>query len=374
MGMERGCLLLADIGGYTKYLTGVELEHSQDILADLLSVVVKQLSGLAQLAKLEGDAVFCVAPADPEDPPVTGSAFVTLVEGCYFAFEERLRDIAHATSCRCDACRTIPALALKFLVHHGEWVTHEVVGQRELVGPDVILAHRLLKNTVFERTGLRGYALFSWACLQGLGLDPELIGMTPHEETYDDVGLVPCFVHDLEARWREEQERSSVYLGPGEALIDIEGDLPGTPPIVWETFMDPEKRLVWQQYMGVTGFDQDNPRGTPGVGTTNHCMHGDGAVVREHILDWKPYRYMSDRSTGPFGSLLCTIEFSAGPSDETTHVAYRMQPEGDEGQLAAFAPMAPMFEQMLQGGFAQIAAMLREADAAVAPEPADLPS
>src|SRR4029078_311543 len=97
------------------------------------------------------------------------------------------------------------------------------------------------------------------------------------------------------------------------------------------------------------------------------------AVVREHILDWKPYRYMSDRSTGPFGSLLCTIEFSAGPSNETTPVAYRMQPEGDEEQLAAFAPMAPMFEQMLQGGFAQITAMLREADAAEAPEPADLP-
>jgi len=27
-GVQRGCLVLADIGGYTRYLAGVELEHS----------------------------------------------------------------------------------------------------------------------------------------------------------------------------------------------------------------------------------------------------------------------------------------------------------------------------------------------------------
>jgi hypothetical protein len=37
--VQRGCLLLADLSGYTRYLTGVELEHSHDVLADLLGVV-----------------------------------------------------------------------------------------------------------------------------------------------------------------------------------------------------------------------------------------------------------------------------------------------------------------------------------------------
>ena len=33
--VERTCLLIADISGYTSYLAGVELDHAQDILADL---------------------------------------------------------------------------------------------------------------------------------------------------------------------------------------------------------------------------------------------------------------------------------------------------------------------------------------------------
>lgn len=58
MGVERGCLMLADISGYTSYLTGVELEHSHDVLADLLDTIVATAEGVLTLSKLEGDAIF----------------------------------------------------------------------------------------------------------------------------------------------------------------------------------------------------------------------------------------------------------------------------------------------------------------------------
>ena len=35
--------LIADISGYTGYLTTVELDHAQDILADLISTIVTSL-------------------------------------------------------------------------------------------------------------------------------------------------------------------------------------------------------------------------------------------------------------------------------------------------------------------------------------------
>ena len=35
---ESACFVIADISGYTGYLAGVELDHAQDILADLLRV------------------------------------------------------------------------------------------------------------------------------------------------------------------------------------------------------------------------------------------------------------------------------------------------------------------------------------------------
>ncbi len=40
--VRRGTLLIADIGGYTNFLTAVELEHSIDILSDLIGAIVAQ--------------------------------------------------------------------------------------------------------------------------------------------------------------------------------------------------------------------------------------------------------------------------------------------------------------------------------------------
>lgn len=50
---EQTCLLIADISGYTQYLAGVELDHAQDVLADLMNVVVGTLHPDFRLAKLE---------------------------------------------------------------------------------------------------------------------------------------------------------------------------------------------------------------------------------------------------------------------------------------------------------------------------------
>jgi len=77
--VERGCLAIGDIAGYTTYLAGVELEHSQDVLADLMGVVVMQMRGLLHLAKLEGDAVFCYNREDE----ATGPMLLTMTESCY---------------------------------------------------------------------------------------------------------------------------------------------------------------------------------------------------------------------------------------------------------------------------------------------------
>jgi len=61
------CLLIADISGYTNYPAGVEIDHAQDILADLVGTIVTALRPTFRLAKLEGDAAFMYAPVDKVD-------------------------------------------------------------------------------------------------------------------------------------------------------------------------------------------------------------------------------------------------------------------------------------------------------------------
>ena len=114
---ERGCLILTDITGYTAYLTGSELDHAQDVLADLIRVVLSAVRPVLKLNKLEGDAAFLTAPQGAVDGPL----LIDVIERCYFTFQRRLRDIRQATTCQCNACIRIPSLNLKFFAHDGEF-------------------------------------------------------------------------------------------------------------------------------------------------------------------------------------------------------------------------------------------------------------
>src|SRR3954469_6892627 len=133
---QRATFLIADIAGYTGYLADVELDHAQDILADLIGAVVTALRPNFRLAKLEGDAAFTYATIEKID----GSSLLDAIERCYFGFRRRRRDVRQATSCQCNACVRIPDLNLKFVVHHGSAIHQRVYGRHELVGPDVIVA------------------------------------------------------------------------------------------------------------------------------------------------------------------------------------------------------------------------------------------
>jgi uncharacterized protein YndB with AHSA1/START domain len=339
---ESLCLLIADISGYTSYLAGVELDHAQDILADLVGTVVTSLQPTFGLAKLEGDAAFMAAPLARLD----GSLVLDSVERCYFGFRRRRRDVRQATSCECDACTRIPDLDLKFVVHTGPAIRQQVAGSEELIGPAVIVVHRLLKNDVVERTGLGAYALLSQTACEALGIEPELLGMTAHAETYDAVGDIPSWVHDLERRWAEEDDRTRVIVSPEDAMFSVEADVSAPPQVVWEFLTTPGRRVEWQPgVLDVTTTATGNRRT---VGATNHCMHGEDATVEE-ILDWRPFDYYPNRSTmgTPVGPVhgLSTAELE--PTSNGTHVALRFAAPEDPGEQAILAEMGPIFQEIL---------------------------
>src|SRR4249919_798620 len=195
------CFLIADISGYAGYLADVEPDHAQEILADLIGAVVTALRPNFRLAKLEGDAAFTFMTA----ASIGGSMLLDTIERCYFGFRRRRRDVRQATSCECNACSRIPDLDLKFVVHAGPVRRQRMAGWEELVGTDVIVVHRLLKNTIVEDVGIPVYALFSDAAIAAAGIGPEPLGMVRHRESYEFVGDVDGWIHDLERRWQDEE-------------------------------------------------------------------------------------------------------------------------------------------------------------------------
>ena len=239
------CFLIADISGYTGYLADVELDHAQDILADLIGAVVTALRLTFRLAKLEGDAAFTFATVERVD----GSLLLDIIERCYFGFRRRRRDVRQATSCECYACIRIPDLNLKFVVHHGAAIHQKVVGRRELLGSDVILVHRLLKNEVVEQLGMSAYALITQRCVDVADIDPAALGMRPITETYDRIGDVPAWAHDLERRWQVEDERERTRVTPDRAILDLSVATIAPPQVAWDFLTRPGQRMSWQPWV-----------------------------------------------------------------------------------------------------------------------------
>ncbi len=355
---ESTCLLIADISGYAEYLAGVEIDHAQDVLADLISTVVTSLRPTFRLAKLEGDAAFCFAPAATID----GSLLLDTVERCYFGFRRRRRDVRQATSCECNACIRIPDLNLKFVAHHGRVVRHRVVGREELVGSDVIVVHRLLKNDVVDRLGVQAYALLTDALVAEMEVDPTALAMRPYTATYEGVGEIAAWVHDLEARWQEEDARRRVFVEPGEALLTVTADVHAPPQVVWEFVTTPGRRMQWQAGIGVTGVEQvKRPGGRRGVGMLTHCMHGPDVSIEE-ILDWRPFDYFTDRSTLPGIDITFVSTFELEPTANGTRLEARIARPRSKKDRQVLEQVAPELEEAMNAaGQALVAEAAREA-------------
>jgi uncharacterized protein YndB with AHSA1/START domain len=291
---EPACLAIADITGYTRFLAGTELDHAQDILADLTSAVVTSLRPTLRLAKLEGDAVFVYSLTDAVDGP----ALQDTIERSYFAFQRRLRDIRQASSCECNACILVPNLDLKYVLHHGQVVLQRIGTSEELVGSDVIVLHRLMKNQVADVTGFGAYALYTDACLAAMGFDdPSAAGMVRHEETFEDVGEIGGWVVDLQAAWAAEQARARLVVEEKDVLRSYEATVDAPPALAWDHITSPRLRLMWQG--GVDAVIRDaGPVGRRGIGTVNHCMHGKDAIIEE-VVDWEPNDHVTYRSLLP---------------------------------------------------------------------------
>jgi hypothetical protein len=368
MATEPACLLIADISGYTGYLAGVEIDHAQDILADLMGTIVSSLRPAFRLAKLEGDAAFTFAITDRID----GSLLLDTIERCYFGFRRRRRDVRQATSCECNACVRIPDLNLKFVVHHGEILRQRVAGREELLGSDVIVVHRLLKNEVVATTGIEAYAVFTQACVDVMDIDVAELGMRAASETYEHIGSVSLWVHDLERRWQEEESRTRVVVDDRAAAYRMVATTSAPPQVAWEFVTTPGRRMGWQA--GITGMEVIAAGNRRGVGATNHCMHGKEAVVEE-LLDWRPYDYFTYRNTIPTPAgpihLLATTEFE--PLSDGTRIETRFAAPKAAKERAVAEQMAAQFDELLRTSGANLARALEAEVERRASDPADEP-
>jgi hypothetical protein len=200
-----GLLLLADIGGYTSFLRAVQEAHADDafaggtvppaysLVSSLLDGIIESIVPPFALSKLEGDAVFAWAK-DVEALP-RGGALLAILAACHADFRGRLEGVHEVWTCRCNACSRVDALELKFVVHSGGFVVQSIGGGQELVGSEVVLAHRLLKSGAAALVGHGAYALITDAAMRRFDVPSE--GSLSIVETYEHYAPVELYVFSL---------------------------------------------------------------------------------------------------------------------------------------------------------------------------------
>jgi hypothetical protein len=188
---RQGFLVLADISGFTAFVTATELEHGPPIIAELLEEVIRRIAPPLVVQEVEGDAVFALGRHGSVLPP---ASLLDVLQAGFAGFRARQRELEADDSCSCNACRSVGQLRLKAIGHYGTFLEQTVGGRSQTAGPDVILAHRLLKNGVPQKAD---YALLTRPALEYMDVDPGRLGFFPHTERYEYFGDVECFVADL---------------------------------------------------------------------------------------------------------------------------------------------------------------------------------
>ncbi|OGO67805.1 MAG: hypothetical protein A3H36_09500 [Chloroflexi bacterium RIFCSPLOWO2_02_FULL_71_16] len=272
MPTQTGHLVLADISGYTAFVAETELEHSREILNELLETLVRGLAEHLRIGQIEGDAIFALGETIPEDPNAW-------LEGIFIRFHRHLNAIKRVSTCPCRACVSVGSLTLKFICHYGEYLPQSFLGKETFVGNAVNQVHRLLKNKVPSRE----YLLVTKETLDHFPREMRAT-FTPHREEYD-LGAVECGWLDLAPLRKDPRADEEVKIVDADrAQLSFERVFNAPTERLWALLTDPAVRARWM------GPDVRRVDRLPGarrtlVGSEYHCHHGQDELAVFRIME-----------------------------------------------------------------------------------------
>tara|TARA_R110002050_G_scaffold204522_2_gene340036 strand:- start:24373 stop:24978 length:606 start_codon:yes stop_codon:yes gene_type:complete len=138
-------LCIPDISGFTKFMSEIDFELSSKVIPSLLNNIIYSNEIGLRVSEIEGDAVLFYKTG--ELPSLS-----SLVNQCKFFYDEFYKqlNLLRANYKNKDGAILIPEiLGLKIILHYGKEIGVVPVGKRiKLIGEDVIVAHKLLKNNI----------------------------------------------------------------------------------------------------------------------------------------------------------------------------------------------------------------------------------
>jgi hypothetical protein len=170
MPITNATILIPDISGFTQFMTVTELEHGSHLISDFLETIIQNVDENFEISEIEGDAVLLYK----KETVPSKQEILDLCLKMFEAFHYKRKFIQKVAVCPCGACQALINLSLKFVTHYGSLLEIKVNRFTKASGLDMIIAHRILKNSVPSDE----YILFTESFLKQVSKDPDRHGLS----------------------------------------------------------------------------------------------------------------------------------------------------------------------------------------------------
>ncbi|HEV8504595.1 MAG TPA: DUF2652 domain-containing protein [Chitinophagaceae bacterium] len=262
MARTNATILIPDISGFTEFMSATELSHGSQAINILMDAIVGAVGDEYEISNVEGDAVLMVKKGSaPSKKEILDTCFKI-----FNAFHFQRKWLHQHAICPCKACREITNLKLKFVAHHGPLDEMKVGRFVTVSGTEVIIAHRLLKNSVPSNE----YLLLTEKLLNGVADTPgasELEWVSSSDE-YASIGKVDYRFALLDAANIKVPDPPPLQNDyPTDATPFIKMTISANFLNVYMVMMNIPGRNEWMP--GLQTVDQDRPEVF--VGSVHYC-------------------------------------------------------------------------------------------------------
>ena len=239
---QNAFLYMPDISGFTQFVTETEIEHSAHIIQELLEVIISNNYLKMEVIEIEGDAVFFYRFG--HSPSV--KEIVAQSKSIFQKFHLHLLKFESQRICQCGACRTANNLTLKFIIHSGIVSSYHIMNRFKLIGKDIIILHRLLKNKIPSDE----YLLLTEPFFEELTVEylhEKKLSATEETEIFDTDLIKYKYIQTK--NWLNEleyhEESSNKEIPNLIRVIRVSKEINASADKVWNYIIDLPKRSEW---------------------------------------------------------------------------------------------------------------------------------
>jgi hypothetical protein len=261
---------IPDLGGFTKFITETEVRHSQHIIQELLELLVDANTLGMKVSEFEGDAVLFYR----NGAPPSLDQLVQQARRMYLDFHTHLRKFEYTRICQCGACAGAIGISLKMVAHFGSAGTMQVKDHLKFIGTDIIIAHRLLKNSV----NVREYLLVTQSSLSKVaGAEGQLGSFAHGSDAYDNLGTLEYLFKALDG-YKDEVKvdpPAPAGLKNPRKMAQVTHRIDAPIEQVYQRLIDLPGRMDWIASITKVEMSDDLPNR---IGKTHRCALGDEGI------------------------------------------------------------------------------------------------